>query len=95
MANQNDNSGALFRNDKQGVEKRPDYTGNCIVNGVSMRISAWVKTAQNGSQYMSLAFSPMQAQSQPGNTQAAAPAPHTATPAPQQAAPQGGNDLPF
>lgn len=55
---QNDMSGALFKNDKEGNEKRPDYTGTCKIDGVEMRMSAWLKTDRNGNTYMSLAFTP-------------------------------------
>ena len=53
---QKDNSGSLFRNDKQGVEKRPDYTGKGKVNGAEVRISAWLKESKNGGKYLSLSF---------------------------------------
>lgn len=90
-----DNSGVLFRNDKQGVDKRPDYTGTCIINGVEMRISAWVKTSQKGNNFLSLAFS--EQRTEQGNTQGQAPAPQAA---PTHQAPQAGSgssnsDLPF
>jgi uncharacterized protein (DUF736 family) len=50
-----DNSGALFKNDKDGNEKRPDYRGNAVVNGQPMQISAWVKDGKKG-KYLSLQF---------------------------------------
>ncbi len=50
---QKDNSGVLFKNDKQGNEKRPDYTGNIMVNGTEMWLSAWIKEGAKG-KYMSL-----------------------------------------
>lgn len=86
-----DNSGVLFRNDKQGVDKRPDYTGTCIINGVEMRISAWVKTSQKGNSFLSLAFS--EQRTEQGNTQGQAPAQNPV----QQGNTAGGktDDLPF
>lgn len=54
---QKDNSGVLFKNDKQGNDKRPDYTGNIMVNGVEMWLSAWVKEGANG-KFMSLSCQP-------------------------------------
>lgn len=53
---QKDNSGALFANKKKQSENHPDYTGKCMVNGTSMELSAWVKTAKTGEKYMSIAF---------------------------------------
>ena len=44
----NTNRGALFRNDKQGNEKRPDYKGKLNVGGVDYRISGWLKTSKDG-----------------------------------------------
>ena len=53
---QRDNSGALFKNEKKTESKHPDYQGDCLVNGVKMRMSAWLKES-NGRKFMSLAFS--------------------------------------
>lgn len=53
---QRDNSGALFKNAKKTEAKHPDYQGDCMVNGIKMRISAWLKES-NGTKFMSLAFS--------------------------------------
>lgn len=54
---QKDNSGVLFKNDKKGVENRPDYTGNITVNGQSMWLSAWIKEGTKG-KFMSLSCQP-------------------------------------
>lgn len=51
-----DNSGSLFKNDKKGVEKAPDYRGDVMVNGVKMEIAAWIKPKADGSKFMSLTF---------------------------------------
>jgi hypothetical protein len=48
-----DNSGALFRNDKAGVETRPDYRGDLTIGGIKYRLSGWVKEGQRG-KYLSL-----------------------------------------
>lgn len=50
-----DNTGSLFRNDKKS-EKAPDYTGTALVNGVSMKMAAWLKTDRNGKTFMSFKF---------------------------------------
>lgn len=53
---QRDNSGSLFKNDKQGHDNRPDYRGNAMVNGEMLEMSAWIKTSQSGTKYMSVSF---------------------------------------
>ena len=53
----NDNSGALFRNDKkQEGDNRPNYRGDAKINGVDMWVSSWIKKDRNGNTFMSLAF---------------------------------------
>ena len=47
--------GVLFRNEKKTKENSPDYTGSCEIGG-TYQISAWIKTAQSGRKFMSLAF---------------------------------------
>jgi len=42
----NTNSGALFKNDKQGNDNWPDYRGQINVNGEDFWISAWLKTSK-------------------------------------------------
>jgi uncharacterized protein (DUF736 family) len=54
---QKDNSGALFKNDRKEKETHPDYRGTCMVNGVEMAMSAWLRTSKNGTKYMSFSFS--------------------------------------
>lgn len=61
MSYSNENRGALFKNDKQGNESRPDYTGNLNVAGVDYRISAWLKVGKSGAKFMSLSVQPKQA----------------------------------
>ena len=50
----NNNRGSLFRNDKRGNERAPDYTGKCTVDGVEMRIAAWVKESPGKPKFFSL-----------------------------------------
>jgi uncharacterized protein (DUF736 family) len=50
-------AGALFVNDKGGNDKRPDYRGNCVINGATFAVSGWKRTSQAGKVYLSLAFS--------------------------------------
>lgn len=55
------NQGALFKNDKEGKESRPDYRGTLNVNGTDFWISAWIKSSKAGQKYMSLSVQPKQA----------------------------------
>ena len=51
---ENDNSGALFKNDRKEQEKQPDYKGSLTVNGAEYWISAWLNESKNGQKYMGL-----------------------------------------
>lgn len=44
----NTNRGALFTNDKQGNDKRPDLGGSINVDGRDYWISGWYKTGAKG-----------------------------------------------
>jgi uncharacterized protein (DUF736 family) len=79
---QRDNSGSLFKNDRKEKETHPDYKGTAMVGGVEMWMSAWLKTASNGSKFMSFSFQPKDQQAAP--KKAAAPA-----------APDFDDDMPF
>lgn len=51
--------GALFTNDKGGVERRPDYRGTCEIEGIEYKIAGWKrKTRSNGRPFLSLSFTP-------------------------------------
>jgi len=54
----NNNTGALFKNDKKESDRHPDYSGSCEVNGEQMWMAAWIKTSKNGKKFMSFAFNP-------------------------------------
>ena len=56
MTEQRNNSGVLFKNDRKESDRHPDYTGKALINGVELRLSAWIKTGAKG-KFMSLAFS--------------------------------------
>ena len=45
--------GALHKNDKEGVETRPDYTGSINIDGTMYRLSAWLKQGKSA-KWMSL-----------------------------------------
>jgi uncharacterized protein (DUF736 family) len=83
---QRDNSGSLFKNDKKEKENHPDYKGSCMVGGVEMWMSSWLKTGANGTKFMSFSFQPKeQQQAQPAARAKPAPA----------AAPEFDDDMPF
>jgi hypothetical protein len=63
MSYDNTNKGALFKNDKGGNEKRPDYRGDLNVDGVEYRLSAWIKKSKGGMNYMSLSVEQKDGQS--------------------------------
>lgn len=70
--------GALFKNDKKGNEKAPDYKGSMQVKGVKYDLAAWLQTSQRGQKYMSLKLELPRQQGGAG----AAPAPVETAPAP-------------
>ena len=83
-----DMSGSLFRSEDKDPndpshDKRADFSGQGLINGVPMWINGWVKTAKNGKKYFSLSFKPkdqqQRAQQGQGRQQA-----------PQQPQQQGG-----
>ena len=47
------NTGALFLNKRKTEEKHPDYTGQALIGGKPMSVSAWVKTDKKGNKYIS------------------------------------------
>jgi uncharacterized protein (DUF736 family) len=52
---QRPNTGVMFKNRKT-KDSQPDYAGNCLVNGVTMRVAAWTKPTKNGGTFLSLSF---------------------------------------
>lgn len=44
---------SIFRNNKEGNEKRPDLTGKGIYKGEEVHISLWETVSKNGTKYMS------------------------------------------
>lgn len=51
-------NGALFKNDKGGVDKRPDYRGDIIIDEKKYKLSAWIKKDVKDRAYLSLRASP-------------------------------------
>ena len=84
---QRDNSGSLFKNDRKEKENHPDYKGGCMVGGVEMWMSAWLKTGANGTKFMSFSFQPKEQQQSATRQAPASQAP--------QAEPDFIDELPF
>lgn len=53
----NNNSGALFKNDNKTTSNQPDYNGSVQVDDKHYWIAAWIKQGKKG-KFMSLAFTP-------------------------------------
>jgi uncharacterized protein (DUF736 family) len=66
-------TGALFKADKDGNEKRPDYRGSAEIERVEYWVSAWIRTSKKGEKFMSLKFEPKQAEQPKGNRRPAQP----------------------
>ena len=45
---QQDDTGSLFANDKQGNEKRPDCRGSAKIGGVEYQMSGWWREPKSG-----------------------------------------------
>jgi len=54
----NTDTGALFKNDKNGNATWPDYRGSVNVGGTDYWLSAWIKTSKQGTKFMSLSVKP-------------------------------------
>lgn len=55
----NENRGALFKNDKKEQDNHPDYKGSINVAGIDYWLSAWLKTSdKTGKKFMSLSVKP-------------------------------------
>jgi hypothetical protein len=82
-----DDQVTIFKNDKKGNDKAPDYKGTAMVDGVEREVALWVMTGQKtGVKYFNGKITRKQ-------TQHSAPAPQ----APSNPIPPmpDGNDLPF
>jgi hypothetical protein len=82
---------SLFKNDKKGNEKAPDYTGTGMdMDGQMIRVAAWLKEGQRG-KFMSCKIEPARDQ------QEAPPPVAKSKPAARQDDPFGDmpDDLPF
>lgn len=64
MAYNNDNSGALFKNDRKEKETHPDYKGKINIEGVEYWQSAWLKEGAKG-KYFSQSFTKIEPKEEP------------------------------
>lgn len=77
----NNLTGVLFKNDKDGNEKRPDYKGSAEIEGVQYWVSAWIRDTAKG-KCLSMKYERKEQQPQPATAQ-------------QQTAPAYDKDIPF
>ena len=56
MAQNNDNSGALFGAKERKSEKSPTHTGKATIGGVEYYISGWKNQSKAGNPYLGLKF---------------------------------------
>lgn len=84
---------ALFKNDKAGNEKRPDYRGTMQIAGVEYELSAWIRDAKNGTRFMSGQVQPKRDRSK--NVQNQQTHGEPAGPAPATGGTEENDDVPF
>ena len=66
---QKDNEGSLFRNDKEGNPKRPDFKGTIRIAGIDYWLSGWNNAPRDGKKgYMALKAQPKEGQENKENT---------------------------
>ena len=53
MNDMKDNTLVLFPNNKEGNDRRPDFTGKGLFNGEEFQVSVWKNTSKAGKPYMS------------------------------------------
>ena len=63
-----DGSGSLFKNDKGGNDKRPDYRGDIMLDGKVYELAAWIKEGNKG-KFMSLSGKPKEARDEQSRSQ--------------------------
>jgi hypothetical protein len=48
--------GSLFKVEDRQSEKSPNYSGSCLIDGQTYKISAWVNETREGKKFMKLGF---------------------------------------
>lgn len=88
----NENTFALFQNDKGDNPNRPDRTGRLNVDGVEYYIDGWLKKDKNGNSYLQGKVKRKEKQVPPDHmrTQRA-----PSKPRPVEATPTDDDDIPF
>ena len=64
---QQDNSGAIFVNDRKEKDTHPDRSGSARINGVDYWVSGWLRKTKDGNPYLSLAFKEKNANASTGD----------------------------
>ncbi len=64
---QKDGQGSLFKNDKDGVENRPDLKGSITIAGKQYWLSAWTKEGDKG-KWLSLSAQPKDDRREPARS---------------------------
>lgn len=55
MEYDNELSGVLFTNDKDGNDKRPDYKGKIQIKGIEYELAGWIRVGTNsGKKFLSI-----------------------------------------
>lgn len=78
----NNNSGALFTNDRKKSDTHPDLTGSCEVDGKDYWFKAWKKTSKKGLPFLSVSFDPKET-----DVVSSGVAPQSGDPVPQNSEP--------
>ena len=74
MEYDNRNTFVLFRNDKKGNDRAPDYRGAYVDStGVEMDCAAWVKVSKKGDKFLSGKISAKRQQSAPSTNHGQTP----------------------
>ena len=91
----NQDSAALFKNDKGNNPKRPDYRGKASVNGKDYQIAAWVNDTKDGEKYLSIKFDSPEHKPQKGVFPDLPEMPKTETKAEEKVVEKEIDDFPF
>lgn len=97
MAYDNNNQGAIFKNDRKQKDTDPEYKGSVTIAGVEYWVSVWLNKTKDGKPYFSHKYTPKGVTQQ---HQASIQQAQSTFPQPQKLqepdfTPTGGDDLPF
>lgn len=57
MADNKENTGAIFKNKNKTAQNHPDYKGSVNANGKEMEIALWLRESKIGIKYFSVMLS--------------------------------------